>query len=149
MKKESVALSHEELAKACFLLSEQSFNEKSPWSEKQFLESLESENKAIFLSFEKKCLVGFIIISVVLDEAEIELVSVSKDFKRKKIGTQLLKEAIENLKQMKVSSLFLEVRQSNTSALGFYRSFKFEEIGFRKNYYKAPKEDGLILKLTL
>lgn len=149
MKREQTLLTNEELAKACFLLCEESFSEKSPWSEDQFLESIESKNKSIFLIVEEKILIGFIIMTVILDEAEIELVCVSDRFKRNKVGTHLLKEAIEDLKQRKVHFIFLEVRQSNTSALGFYRFFKFEEIGVRKNYYRFPKEDGLVLKLTL
>ena len=46
-------------------------------------------------------------------------------------------------------SLTLEVRASNASARSLYEKLGFEQIGCRKNYYRNPKEDALILKKTL
>ncbi len=149
MRNESISLSTEKLSTEFFLLCEEVFSEGSPWTKNQFLESFESENRSIYIEFKQKKLIGFIILSTVLDEAEIELIVVSKEFKRSGVGSRILNKVINELLNQGICSLFLEVRKSNTGARDFYQNFLFEEIGKRKNYYKNPTEDGLILKLTL
>jgi ribosomal-protein-alanine N-acetyltransferase len=48
-------------------------------------------------------------------------------------------------------TLFLEVRRTNTVARALYRSFGFEEIGIRRDYYPAARgrEDARVLALDL
>ena len=43
-------------------------------------------------------------------------------------------------------SLMLEVRSSNATALSVYYKLGFNEVGRRRNYYRNPKEDALILR---
>ena len=40
----------------------------------------------------------------------------------------------------------LEVRASNEPAKSLYGSMGFESVGIRKNYYRNPREDALILR---
>ena len=40
----------------------------------------------------------------------------------------------------------LEVRTSNTGAQLLYEILGFVQVGIRKNYYRNPKEDALILR---
>ena len=42
---------------------------------------------------------------------------------------------------------FLEVRESNLSAISLYKSFGFIGIGKRKNYYSSPKENAILMSL--
>ena len=42
-------------------------------------------------------------------------------------------------------SITLEVRASNKAALALYRRFGFAPSGVRKDYYKDPTEDALVL----
>ena len=42
----------------------------------------------------------------------------------------------------------LEVRESNTPAIGLYRKLGFEEVGRRKGYYTNPKEDAILMTVT-
>jgi ribosomal-protein-alanine N-acetyltransferase len=43
----------------------------------------------------------------------------------------------------------LDVRVSNSVALMLYRKFGFEQIGRRKNYYRFPVEDAIIMEKKL
>jgi len=45
-----------------------------------------------------------------------------------------------------VRAAFLEVRESNTAARALYGSRGFREIGRRKNYYRRPVEDALVMR---
>jgi ribosomal-protein-alanine N-acetyltransferase len=48
-----------------------------------------------------------------------------------------------------VESLYLEVRVGNADAIRLYRSFSFEELGVRRAYYEAPREDALVMVVRL
>ena len=49
------------------------------------------------------------------------------------------------LKERGSHILRLEVRESNTPAIALYNSMGFTQLGIRKNYYRNPKENALIL----
>ncbi len=85
----------------------------------------------------------------VLNEAEIINIAVSKAYQRKKVGAMLLKQLMLQAKQQEVSTITLEVRQSNTAARKLYKSQGFVEIARRKSYYKLPTEDAIIMQCIL
>lgn len=149
MNGQQVNLSDEVLAKKCVKLSEETFSTGSPWDENQFLSSLTNETHKKYFLFEENNLIGFILFSVVLDEADLLLIGVDLKFQRQAVGYQLLQEAQKELKEMTVKKIFLEVRRSNIKAIKFYQKNGFKKIGVRNNYYQSPKEDALIWMLEL
>ena len=44
---------------------------------------------------------------------------------------------------------FLEVRAHNAPALALYAALGFESVGRRKNFYKNPPEDALVMRAEL
>ncbi len=96
-----------------------------------------------------KKIVGGIILSIVLDEAEIYDIFVREKFQREGIGSKLLNYVEGLLLKMGIRKLFLEVRASNHKAINFYKKNGFLKIGIRHNYYKSPLEDGLIFSKDL
>ena len=68
------------------------------------------------------------------------------DYRRKGIGTALINALVDRLAKQGSHSLMLEVRTSNNSAISVYQKLGFFEVGRRKNYYRNPKEDALILR---
>ena len=68
------------------------------------------------------------------------------DYRRQGIAEGLILALIADLKARGSRCLTLEVRDSNASARALYEKLGFSEIGRRKNYYRSPKEDALILR---
>jgi ribosomal-protein-alanine acetyltransferase len=99
----------------------------------------------IFCHFENGVPEGFLILSEVLDEAEIIQVAVRKESAGRGIGTQLVQEVVKYCKSNGVRKIFLEVRVSNTSAEKIYLKNGFEKVGIRRSYYSSPVEDALIM----
>ena len=55
-------------------------------------------------------------------------------------------ELVEALKKRDSRCLTLEVRASNEPARALYEKLGFVQVGLRKNYYRNPREDALILR---
>ena len=137
------------LATCFFDISEESFETKSPWQIEQFISFFESPYNYHFVIKEEEEIVGFLLLNVMFESAEIELIGIKKDYLRKGLGTKLLNQGLCFLEEKKVATLFLEVRASNKKARKFYENKGFMSIGVRKNYYKLPTEDAILLQLKL
>ena len=72
-------------------------------------------------------------------------IAVHPDCRRRGIAAALITELVSCLKEGGSRILRLEVRQSNAPAIALYESLGFLQLGLRKNYYRNPKEDALIL----
>ena len=83
---------------------------------------------------------------VVADEAQILNIATHPDHRGKGLARHVLNNIIDYSKVNGASFITLEVRESNTVAIGLYISSGFCEVGRLKNYYKHPSEDALILK---
>jgi ribosomal-protein-alanine N-acetyltransferase len=64
-------------------------------------------------------------------------------------GALLLESVLRDARLRGVSTVFLEVRKTNSTAQNFYIKKGFRVIGFRKNYYADPPEDALLMSLEL
>ena len=72
-------------------------------------------------------------------------IAVHPDFRRKGIAAALIAELVRLLKERGSRILRLEVRESNAPAISLYETMGFTQLGLRKNYYRNPKENALIL----
>jgi ribosomal-protein-alanine N-acetyltransferase len=88
-------------------------------------------------------LAGFLVTRRVADdEREILNLAVAPELRRKGIAKALLRRFLEGF----AGSVFLEVRESNRAAIGFYKSHNFHEVSRRANYYETPAESAIVMK---
>ncbi len=92
---------------------------------------------------------GYVVSWYVVDEAEIANLAVADDVRRGGIGARLLDHALDIARERRSRVVFLEVRESNTSARALYASRGFEVAGRRSKYYRKPVEDALVLRREL
>ena len=126
-----------ELEKICF---------SDPWSERSVASELENKLSCWLVVMEEERVAGYIGSQTVCGETDMMNVAVHPDHRRKGIAEALILGLIEELKTMESHCLTLEVRASNVPAISLYEKLGFSEIGRRKNYYRNPKEDALILR---
>ena len=126
-----------ELEKLCF---------SDPWSERSVASELENKLSCWLVATEGEQVAGYIGSQTVCGETDMMNVAVHPSRRRKGIAEALILGLIEELKIMESHCLTLEVRASNTPAISLYEKLGFSEIGRRKNYYRNPKEDALILR---
>ena len=88
---------------------------------------------------------GYVGSQTVLDETDMMNIAVHPDCRRKGVAAALITELVSQLKLRGSRIVRLEVRESNTPAIALYKSMGFTQLGLRKNYYRNPKENALIL----
>ena len=126
-----------ELEKVCF---------NDPWSESSIASELGNRLSLWLVAVDGETVVGYVGSQSVLGETDMMNIAVAPDCRRQGIAEKLVTELISRLRQKGNHSLMLEVRVSNTSARQLYAKLGFEQVGLRKNYYRNPKEDALILR---
>jgi ribosomal-protein-alanine N-acetyltransferase len=82
--------------------------------------------------------VGFALCRVVRDEGELLSIGVGPAYRRRAIGSALLRESIERCRRAGAVSLFLEVATDNVTAQALYHALGFQEVGKREGYYVRP-----------
>lgn len=117
-----------------------------PWSEKSIASELENKLSCWLVAVENGNVTGYIGSQTVCGETDMMNVAVHPDHRRKGIAETLILSLVEQLKMVKSHCLTLEVRASNAPAIALYEKLGFSEIGRRKNYYRNPREDALILR---
>lgn len=98
---------------------------------------------------EHGAIVGYLLLSLAADEAEIVTVAVCPSLRQRGIATTLMREALSIARAGGASACYLEVRESNLPARHFYEKMGFVVVGRRKMYYSAPEEDALVMKLSM
>ena len=116
------------------------------WSEKSVASELENKLALWLVAVDGETVAGYVGSQTVLDETDMMNVAVHPDYRRQGIAEKLVLELADRLKTRESHCLTLEVRASNAPAIALYEKLDFKQIGLRKNYYRNPKEDALILR---
>jgi [ribosomal protein S18]-alanine N-acetyltransferase len=120
-----------------------------PWNRNAFVDLVDDPRVAFLIADAGGAVRGYVVAWFVLDEGEIGNLAVARSARRRGIGALLLDGAIAAVRSSDVDTLYLEVRDSNAAARALYASRGFVEVGRRREYYRKPKEDALVLRLDL
>jgi ribosomal-protein-alanine N-acetyltransferase len=119
----------------------------SPWTKEMFYsEFFDNPLSFSFVAKEGDQIVGYLFAWEVSCEFHLMNIAVAPTWQRKGIGEGLIKRMLEIGRERSIKQIFLEVRVSNASAISFYEKLQFYKIGVRKNYYRSPHEDALIVR---
>ena len=125
-----------ELEAACF---------STPWTYQNLEDSLNNDTAYFFVALEEEKLIGYIGVSVISDSCFVNNIAVLPEYRRQGVGKALMKIAILTADAMGTGFISLEVRESNYAAISLYRSLGFEDIGLRRDFYRKPRENALIM----
>jgi len=122
-----------------------------PWSREQILDSLRAGH-AMWLCCqeqsggEKAEVLGYGVLSWVLDEASLLTLAVAPRRQGRGIGRALLNFLLAQAREQDMTRVFLEVRESNSRAILLYESSGFALVGRRRGYYPGERgrEDALL-----
>ena len=128
---------------------------KAPWSRSLFLEELACKDASDYVvkltgSEKHVPVIAYICSRIIGCEMSILRIAVSPKWRNLGIASWLLDKCFKTARNKGVKSVFLEVRNSNSTAITFYDKSGFIQIGKRHNYYSETGEDAVVLmkKLT-
>ena len=121
-----------------------------PWTEGIFRDCLKVGYQCWVFEWNAAA-VGYAILSVAVGEAHLLNLCVKPSEQRKGIGKDILRYLVERAMAHKAENLFLEVRESNRTAINLYHAEGFHQIGIRVGYYPAKKgkEDAIVMAKPL
>ena len=110
---------------------------------KSYLNTLiKGDNSFVYVYLIDSKVCGYLIVLDSIDVYEILAIATIEEYRNKGIAQELLAK-------IRIKNIFLEVRESNQTAINFYKKNKFKEISIRKNYYSEPNENAIIMKLEV
>jgi len=127
----------------------------SRWGWAAYYAELQSGNRDLMLIalptkasiIEHRRIAGYIVARETAGELHINNVAVRQQYRRRGIGRALLSKIVNEARNLRVTTAFLEVRSGNTAAQALYNQCGFKAIARRSNYYSEPKEDAVVMSL--
>ncbi len=116
------------------------------WNYNILKNELENEN-SIYITYKyQNEIIGFAGITIIIDTAELNNIVIKKAYRGKGFSKQLLQYLINISKSKNCTKFNLEVSESNKIAINLYKSFGFNQVGYRKNYYHGKEKALLFTK---
>ena len=120
-----------------------------PWSAQSLL-SLCRENGIAFVAVETDGTISaYVGMQYAAGEGSITNVATNPDYRRGGRAAAALRALIDFAATEALECIFLEVRPTNAPAIALYERYGFMTVGRRKNFYREPTEDALILRVDV
>lgn len=119
-----------------------------PWNENDICDSLKNDT-VFFIAFFDKSAAGYCGMQITADAGYITNVAVLPDFRKRGAARALLEKLREYAKMLNLREISLEVRRSNFAAISLYEKCGYVPLGERKNFYRDPRENAVIMTLYL
>ncbi|HEV2576221.1 MAG TPA: ribosomal protein S18-alanine N-acetyltransferase [Acidobacteriaceae bacterium] len=121
----------------------------SPSTWQQILRSPSTTARLVLMAESANECVGFGVVGLAADVAEIESLAVSADWRRQGVARLLCSHLLKWAHARHATQASLEVRLTNIPARALYESLGFEKNAVRRGYYRDPEEDALVMTMVL
>jgi len=115
----------------------------------QVIASAAADERLVVVAEREDEPIGFGVIGLAGDEAEIESLAVDPAWRRRGVAVRVCGAMMDWARGRSAATVFLEVRASNAGAQALYRRLGFEQRGSRRGYYRDPVEDAVIMAREL
>jgi ribosomal-protein-alanine N-acetyltransferase len=117
-----------------------------PWSEEDFLRSLRQRNTIGMIAEHDERIVGFMIYELHKSRLHVLNFAVRAEFRRRGVGTQMLRRLTAKLSQQRRDRILLEVRETNLPAQLYFKANGFRAISLLREFYEDSPEDAYLLQ---
>ena len=119
------------------------------WTEADFLHCLRQRNCLGMVSEAEGQVVGFMLFGLHKTHLHILNFAVAPEFCRQGVGSQMIGQLIGKLSQQRRENITLEIRETNSPGLAFFKSLDFLAVGVLQNHYEDTPEDAYRLQYSL
>jgi ribosomal-protein-alanine N-acetyltransferase len=125
----------------------------APWTIGNFRDALVAGYSTVVGEVDHE-IVAYGVLMMGPGEAQVLNLTVSPGARRRGLARALLRRFLDDAVRLGAEQCFLEVRLSNTAAIGLYRGEGFAPVARRAGYYPAAvgansREDALVLRRSL
>jgi ribosomal-protein-alanine N-acetyltransferase len=117
-----------------------------PWSEEDFIRCLRQRNCIGMVAEYDEQVVGFMIYELHKNRLHILNFAVHPDFRRRHVGTSMVRKLIGKLSQQRRNRILLEIRETNLDAQLFFRDLDFRAISVLRDFYDDTTEDAYLMQ---
>ena len=129
----------------------------SPWTAQNYFDELKNPHAVMLrLVDDENRTIGFVVGRITLagdvdisTEGEIYNIAVIESEQNRGRGQILFDAFSEICRERKVCNVWLEVRESNATAIRFYERNGFVAVQTRPHFYDHPREHAILMKLDL
>lgn len=129
----------------------------SPWSAQSYLDELKNADAVMLRAVNtENATIGFVIGRLIVageteprTDAEIYNIAVVETEQRRGCGQSLFDAFTNRCIAKGAANVWLEVRESNRSAIRFYEKNGFERVQSRRHFYENPREHAILMRLSL
>lgn len=116
---------------------------ESAWSVENIRAELSKPSSTCFVATEDNRVIAYMAFEKILDEGSVIELAVDAAHRRKGLASCLMEQVLGAYDDL--STIYLEVRRSNTPAVALYHSLGFTQASIREGYYDHPREDAIIM----
>ena len=116
-----------------------------PWGYRDIVDLISTEGAMCFSAVDNGKVVAYVLGRIIPPEGEIYRVAVLTEYRRRGIAYRLLDYAMKTSRGAGLECTFLEVRSKNTAAISLYTAYGFSEVARRRDYYRDPKDDAIVM----
>lgn len=117
-----------------------------PWSLRSVKSGQNSSIDTWLVLEEEGDIRGYCVFRVIGGEGELLRIAILPEFRGRGLSKKLMDQMVEYSRKKNVHTIYLEVRESNIKARNLYKSYGFSEESIRKNYYRHPCENAVIMR---
>jgi ribosomal-protein-alanine N-acetyltransferase len=126
----------------------------NPWPLNSYAyEILKNENSRPWViekrDFDGTQICGMAVIWNIVDEAHLGTLAIHPDFRETGIGKIFLTSILLSAMDDGMRTGYLELRESNISAINMYKSIGYKIDGLRKAYYQDNHENAILMSIDL
>jgi [ribosomal protein S18]-alanine N-acetyltransferase len=120
------------------------------WTENQFWGELSHvpASRDYIVAMSGNEVIGYAGLNFLPPESDIQTIAVAPQVQGQGLGRRLLEHMLDVATQRGCTQMFLEVMDTNTTAIALYDAHGFERIQVRRDYY-GPGMHGIVMKRAL
>ena len=107
----------------------------APWRREFFESELRGDSRLHFVARKRGRVIGYVFAMWFFDEMHVNKIAVEEGERRKGIADALMERCLQFARENQITTISLEVRQSNRGAQEFYKHLDFAATYVRPRYY--------------
>ncbi len=109
---------------------------------------IKSKSQNIIVARLEKELAGFGVMTYRKDQANLDLLAVKEDYRRNKVGSQIVLWLEKVASTAGAFNVFVQLRESNSAAFTLYEYLGYEKLDVLPGYYNGI-ENGVVMAKSL